>query len=636
MESSENTIQKQVISRPTNGSDATSTCTALQPHDQFPYNWKNKFSFQTFDDSTKKNRNLARIFHGTFDQYRRKLEKLNNQGAGIFFTVNQTDLKGRRAENIVSVCALFIDLDTVDHERIFDYDLPPSLIIESSPGKHHVYWFCKDFPLGEFSSYQTKLADITGGDPIIKDLPRVMRFPGFYHQKGEKFLVRIIDNNDRVYTADELKQWIDKTHEQLSNQSELQHIPSENTLGNIDDIDSLINTLEHAQEGERNNTLNRVAYFAYGHVKAGRASEPDITERLTTTAQFIGLDQGEIEATLKSTWKKAKPVQDMFTPYEVGEQPHHVTRTKMAVCINIHEFLAKKIPEREILLSPWLPRQSISMLYAWRGVGKSWLGLSIGYAVSCGKQILGWNAPHKRRVLYIDGELPAATLQQRLRLIKNSYDADPIENGFQIITPDLQENGIMPNLADPNGRVLINEHTENVDLIIVDNLSTLVRGGKENESESWLPIQEWALHHRSQGRSILFIHHSGKGGQQRGTSRKEDVLDTVICLRRPSDYEPSEGAKFELHFEKARNLSGDETTPMEVELCSENNQINWKYKPATDAIIDRVQALAEDGASRKEIMDETGFSRFQLNRLVKRANEAGTIIVIKDGRKSTV
>lgn len=273
------------------------------------------------------------------------------------------------------------------------------------------------------------------------------------------------------------------------------------------------------------------------------------------------------------------------------------------------------------------------MLYAWRGIGKSWLGLSIGYAAACGGEILGWKALIKKRVLYIDGELPAATMQQRLALIVNSFDSEPLENGFKLITPDLQPDGIVPNLSNSIDRNAVNEHAEDVDLIIVDNLSTLARGGKENEGESWLPIQEWALQHRSQGRSIIFIHHSGKGGQQRGTSRKEDVLDTVISLRRPPDYDSTEGAKFELHFEKSRNLTGDDALPLEVELCSDDNKITWKYKPASDAIIDRVQALAADGATRQEIMVETGLSRFQLARLIAKANESGNKVNLQDSRK---
>lgn len=316
------------------------------------------------------------------------------------------------------------------------------------------------------------------------------------------------------------------------------------------------------------------------------------------------------------------------------ESIHKDKALRPVACHTLNDFLSKDIPEREILLSPWLLKQSLALLYAWRGIGKSWLALCIAYIVSCNGEILGWKAPRKYRVLYIDGELPAATLQERLSLIVNSFDSEPLEDGFKLITPDTQPDGIIPNLSDPMGRELINKHAEGVDLIIVDNLSTLVRGGRENESESWLPIQEWALQHRAKGRSILFIHHSGKSGQQRGTSRKEDVLDTVISLRRPSDYEASEGAKFELHFEKARNLTGDDASPLEVELCSDDSKITWKYKPITDAIIDRIQALADDGASRQDIMEETELSRYQLHRLVNKATDSGRSIVIKDSRKA--
>src|SRR5215468_5734601 len=48
-------------------------------------------------------------------------------------------------------------------------------------------------------------------------------------------------------------------------------------------------------------------------------------------------------------------------------------------------------------------------------------------------------------------------------------------------------------------------------------------------------------------------YHAGTNGRQRGTSRREDALDTVIALRRPEDYSPEQGARFEVHFEKLRN-----------------------------------------------------------------------------------
>lgn len=319
----------------------------------------------------------------------------------------------------------------------------------------------------------------------------------------------------------------------------------------------------------------------------------------------------------------------LYAEQSTGTTPE---ASEKAICLSIDEFLKKQLPPRETMLSPWLTKQSLFMIYAWRGIGKSWLALSLAYSVACGGSYLGWNAPKKRRTVFIDGELPAPTLQERLSMIVNSFDSEPDPDGFKILTPDLQPKGIMPNLSNPIGREMIDEHVSDCDLIIVDNLSTLCRSGKENEGESWLPVQEWALKHRAQGRSIGFVHHAGKGGAQRGTSRKEDVLDTVINLRRPPEYDSSEGARFELHFEKARNVTGDDAQPLEIELCTNDASIEWKYKPASDVILDRIEALADDGASRQEIIAETGISRFQLKRMIDKARESGRIITLKDGR----
>ena len=85
--------------------------------------------------------------------------------------------------------------------------------------------------------------------------------------------------------------------------------------------------------------------------------------------------------------------------------------------IGFNDFLCLDMPPREMLLDPILPERSLAMLYAPRGLGKTLLGLSIGLAVASGARLLRWTAPQQRRVLYIDGEMPLVSLQERLRLI---------------------------------------------------------------------------------------------------------------------------------------------------------------------------------------------------------------------------
>jgi hypothetical protein len=56
------------------------------------------FTFQTFDDSEAKRPELARVMHGSLAEHFPELAHLSGLGAGVFVTVNRTDLKGRRKE----------------------------------------------------------------------------------------------------------------------------------------------------------------------------------------------------------------------------------------------------------------------------------------------------------------------------------------------------------------------------------------------------------------------------------------------------------------------------------------------------------------------------------------------------------
>ena len=77
------------------------------------------------------------------------------------------------------------------------------------------------------------------------------------------------------------------------------------------------------------------------------------------------------------------------------------------------------------------------------------------------------------------------------------------------------------------GQQLLEDALGDAQLLILDNLSTLAPSIQENEADAWAPFQSWVLKMRRRGVSVLLVHHAGKGGQQRGTSRREDVLDVL-------------------------------------------------------------------------------------------------------------
>ena len=312
--------------------------------------------------------------------------------------------------------------------------------------------------------------------------------------------------------------------------------------------------------------------------------------------------------------------------FDLGEELMREDHKVRAV--SIREMLQMDFPKRDNILAPWLPTQGLAMIHSYRGVGKTHCGLGIAIAVSSAGKFLRWEASVPRGVLYLDGEMPGVALQERLSRIIANAEKEP-SAPLTFITPDLQDCG-MPDLSTIDGQNAIEEHLDGKDLVIVDNLSTLCRSGIENKGEDWLPVQEWGLSLRRRGISVLFIHHTGKGGGQRGTSRREDVLDTVIHLKRPGDYRPEEGACFEVHFEKARSICDDDVKSFVAKLTTgtEGNQ-TWTMKDIEETNIEKVARHLNEGIPQHEIAEMIGITKGTVSKCKKKAKELGLLNTVQ-------
>lgn len=154
---------------------------------------KGCFTFQIFDDDKeRKDRSLAKIFHGSLSEHAEKLAVLQQRGAGAFVMVNEGDGKGRYASNVTRVRAHFVDLDGAPIEPVLEAAVRPHIVVESSLGKWHAYWLVRDCNLPDFKPRQQSLAAQFAGDRAVCDLPRVMRLPGFWHLKETPFQTRLV------------------------------------------------------------------------------------------------------------------------------------------------------------------------------------------------------------------------------------------------------------------------------------------------------------------------------------------------------------------------------------------------------------------------------------------------------------
>lgn len=156
------------------------------------------FTFQTYDDNKPRgDARLVKTLHGTFDQHATRLEALNAKGAAICVVINRTDGQGRSDKNVTGVRALFADLDGVPRRNVERLPLGPHILVESSPGRFHAYYRVDDVPRDRFTAAQTELVDLFDSDPVVTDLPRVMRLPGFLHQKpgGAPFRTKLLHHD---------------------------------------------------------------------------------------------------------------------------------------------------------------------------------------------------------------------------------------------------------------------------------------------------------------------------------------------------------------------------------------------------------------------------------------------------------
>ncbi|QQE80394.1 hypothetical protein [Alicyclobacillus sp. SO9] len=135
----------------------------------------------------------------------------NLGGNGVFLVVNNG---AHCDDSITEVTAHFIDFDHVPMNRQLElletFGLAPSVVTLPRRGLH-VYWRVKDGDITKFRMIQERLINFFGSDPTIKNESRLMRLPGYYHQKTDPKMVEVVYwHPENVYRQDELIQRLDE------------------------------------------------------------------------------------------------------------------------------------------------------------------------------------------------------------------------------------------------------------------------------------------------------------------------------------------------------------------------------------------------------------------------------------------
>lgn len=252
--------------------------------------------------------------------------------------------------------------------------------------------------------------------------------------------------------------------------------------------------------------------------------------------------------------------------------------------VTASKFLGEELYRPSRLISPWLNLQSLNMIYAERGIGKTMLSLSLAIALtrknidkwSCGP----WEAKKPTGVLYVDGEMGEHDLQERIRLLSAPLGEESKTHPLIILSGNrlARQYRKQINIATEEWQTTISEflaERPRIKCIVLDNLSALTPGRDENNKKEWDPINQWLISLRAMGLAVIFVHHAGKNKKsQRGTSGHDDAVDIVINL---SKMKNERGARFWVNFEKNRNLApGLATEEFSVQLTGNKKKLEWE------------------------------------------------------------
>jgi len=290
--------------------------------------------------------------------------------------------------------------------------------------------------------------------------------------------------------------------------------------------------------------------------------------------------------------------------------------------VTANELHGLKLTPRKKLLGGWFAEADAGFIFAPRGVGKTFIALAIARALSKAGQLGDWEAPEAVKVLYVDGEMPADLMRERIEGLDASGE------NFLFLNHEIlfDRTGKVLNLAKRDIQDAITEQclASGVKVLFLDNLSTLATGIRENEADSWELVNPWLLDLRRRKIAVVIIHHAGRSGEMRGTTKREDNVFWIIALDdMKNDADDKRGARFISRFTKASRNTQDEIPAYEWHFVTESNgELSIKHKPAQSLAVFR--SVIESGVIKcDEIADAMKLPKYAISRMAKQAEVAG-------------
>lgn len=297
----------------------------------------------------------------------------------------------------------------------------------------------------------------------------------------------------------------------------------------------------------------------------------------------------------------------------------------VACLLTAKELETMNLPPRLYFMADWLCEGDLGFIFAPRGVGKTWLGMSLPAAISKGKSLGLWKAGEMPvRVLYVDGEMPLELSRKRSRGLEIGEGDVTFLHHEQLF----EREGACLNIGLQAHREAITHLLveQGFRLLVLDNLSSLASGIAENKGEDYEPIAHWLLELRRRKITVIVIHHAGRNGLMRGHSKREDACSWIIELRNAkTDEEP--GAKFVSHFAKCSRNTGDPLPDLLWHFTTDDNgKVSIHCETAVVSEFESLIAHVLEGVEMQaELAELMGKPKGTVSKWVKKAVAEGRI-----------
>lgn len=632
--------------------------------------------FQTLFEGTKGFIEIRTIEKGKIRQIWYETSEVNRllidlgsryfQRVNTYFGVCPRRTEKGKEKDVKQVNCLWVDLDAENPQekeavkkRLDDFDPEPSIIVDSGHG-YHCYWlFDKPEEINSpedilrLKGYNRGLAEELRGDKGI-DLSRILRVPGTKNLKDLKNILAVTIIKFEPQIRYSLRgQFSARFKRATSNEIEKVEI-DQDSAGNIPDRfwkildeNTKINATWTAQRKDLkdqtrsgydmalSNLLMPFGFTDSELVSILRDSESG--KGREAKAQYLILTIGKA----KAAWEKRKREaeerleDDKERVLSLGEEkkkaPPIIARSEeeeqakydlTKVILPVGEFLKLETPEKKTILSPWLKEKQIILISGWRGVGKTWLALSLVDSITRGQPFGSWESETSVNCLYLDAEMVKPDLDERLIMLNPSQER---QSQLSIYSSELASilGEPRPCLFDLTWQALFKNFLieRKIKLWVADNITSLTPGLEENVKSEWDSINQWLLELRFAGITTILIHHLGKGGTQRGTSAREDNIDISIQLNYPPGYQDTDGCKFELKFTKTRLRHKElkDISDLQLQLIEdEKGRSTWTCGSIKKSIRNQILVLLdEETLNQSEIANQLAIDRGYVSRIKK-------------------